>query len=147
MIHVQQAAFSFETFTVPKLSYNAENSDGNEFSIGFDPSGLYSLATGEFRLQLNIAIRDKAEASKLVFDLTAFAYFKFEPIVPIQELPAYFFKNAIAIMFPYVRAFISTITLQANIKHLNLHLMNLSELEEPLRMNTHVVEVDSSMQI
>jgi len=42
-------------------------------------------------------------------------------------------------MFPYIRAFVSTLTLQANTKLLKLGLMNLSELEEPLKKNTIIV--------
>jgi preprotein translocase subunit SecB len=142
MLEVQKAAFSFEAFSVPKLSYQAENSQGDELSIGFDPSGLYNLNNGEFKLFLNVIIRDKNIPGKLVFDLSSVAIFKISPIVLFEEIPSYFYKNSIAIMFPYIRSFISTITLQANIKLLNLHLMNLSELETPLKLNTSILKIE-----
>ena len=60
----------------------------------------------------------------------------FSIFLKLNSIPSFFYKNAIAIMFPYVRAFISTLTLQANTKLLNLGLMNLSSLEKPLIENT-----------
>jgi hypothetical protein len=42
-------------------------------------------------------------------------------------------------MFPYLRVFASTLTLQANTKLLKLGLMNLSDLEVPLKENVSVI--------
>ena len=47
-----------------------------------------------------------------------------------------FISNSIAILFPYVRAFVSTLTLQANIKPILLPTLNLSSLQDILRENT-----------
>lgn len=43
------------------------------------------------------------------------AVFNFGCSIKFEEIPSYFYANSIAIIFPYVRAFISTVTLQANI--------------------------------
>lgn len=51
-------------------------------------------------------------------------------------MPSYFYRNSIAIVFPYIRAFISTVTLQANIPPIILPTMNLTSLEIPLKQNT-----------
>ncbi len=53
-----------------------------------------------------------------------------------EDVPSYFYSNALAIMFPYVRAFISTLTLQANVKPLIIPTMNLAVLKEKLEQNT-----------
>lgn len=68
------------------------------------------------------------------------AVFKFQDKLLFDEIPAFFYKNSIAIAFPYLRSFISTLTLQANIKPIILPLMNLSELEKPLKDNTTVIK-------
>ncbi|EXZ22215.1 pretranslocase subunit SecB family protein, partial [Bacteroides fragilis str. S13 L11] len=54
----------------------------------------------------------------------------------LAEIPNFFYPNSIAILFPYVRAFVSTLTLQANIKPILLPTLNLSSLQDTLRENT-----------
>ena len=51
-----------------------------------------------------------------------------------------FYKNSLAIIFPYIRAFISTLTLQSNAGLIILPTLNLTHLEKPFRENTKEVE-------
>jgi preprotein translocase subunit SecB len=136
MIEAQRAAFSFESFKVPKFSYDEGNDSGSDIKLGFNPSGIYNSATGEFELTLQFMTHDASNLDKVIFQLTSIAIFKFDSNPKLEEIPPFFYKNAIAIMFPYLRAFISTLTLQANTKLLRLGLMNLSDLEKPLKENT-----------
>lgn len=136
MLEVEKAAFSLENFKVPKFSYNEENQTGSELKIGFKPSGKFNSSTGEFELYLICITHDASDLKKIIFELTAVSVFKFEPSIKFSEIPPYFYKNAIAIIFPYIRSFISTLTLQANTKLLKPGLLNLSELEKPLIENT-----------
>ena len=64
------------------------------------------------------------------------ASFKFKENISLAEIPNFFYPNSIAILFPYVRAFVSTLTLQANIKPILLPTLNLSSLQDILRENT-----------
>lgn len=146
MLEAQKAAFSFETFKVPKFSYNEGNQSGSKLKLGFIPSGKYNSSKGEFELTLLVETNDSVN-DKLVFELTSVAVFKFEPSIKLDEIPSFFYKNAIAIMFPYIRAFISTLTLQANAKLLNLGLLNLSNLEKPLIENTVEIKVLSQRRL
>jgi len=139
MVESQKAAFSFQTFNVPKFSYDGGSQNESPINILFIPSGKYNSESGEFELTLSVISHDAEDEKKVVFALTSAAIFKFESVIKFEEIPPYFYKNAIAIMFPYVRAFISTLTLQANIRLLNLGLMNLSNLEIPLIENTTVI--------
>lgn len=51
-----------------------------------------------------------------------------------------FYANSIAIVFPYIRAFISTVTLQANlVSPILLPTMNLTSLGERLMNNTKFI--------
>lgn len=138
MEKAEQAAFSFESFKVPRFSYDDKNASGKKLKVGFKPKGEYSEKKGLFTITLEFITYDEDE-SNMIFKLTSVAVFKFEQPISIENIPDFFYKNSIAIMFPYVRAFISTLTLQANTKLLNLGLMNLSNLEEPLRENTVAV--------
>ena len=62
--------------------------------------------------------------------------FDFENVNKIEDIPSFFYRNSIAILFPYVRAYISLVTNQANIPALVLPTMNLVSLEKPLKENT-----------
>lgn len=136
MLEAQNAAFSFEHFKVLKFSYSEENQNGSNLKIGFDPRGSCNSATGEFELTLLFTTHKDSRVDKYIFELEAVATFKFNSALKLVDIPSFFYKNAIAIMFPYVRAFISNLTLQANTKLLKLGLMNLSDLEKPLIENT-----------
>ncbi len=136
MVDVEKAVFSFESFKVPIFSYNESNHSGSDLQLGFSPAGKYNTNNGEFELKLQFITHEANKVDKIIFELTSVAVFKFSKSIPFEDIPPFFYKNAIAIMFPYLRAFISTLTLQANTKLLNLGLMNLSDLEKPLKDNT-----------
>jgi preprotein translocase subunit SecB len=139
MIEAKKAAFSFVDFKIPQFSYNESDEGGSELTIGYSPSGVYNSKTGEFELKLKFIANHATNQDDVVIDLTMFAKFRFSSAIEPTEIPAYFYKNAIAIAFPYLRSFISTLTLQANTKLLKLGLMNLSDLELPLKQNTVIV--------
>ena len=136
MVDVEKASFSFESFKVPIFSSNESNHSGSDLQLGFSPAGKYNTNNGEFELKLQFITHESNKVDKIIFELTSVAVFKFSKSIPFEDIPPFFYKNAIAIMFPYLRAFISTLTLQANTKLLNLGLMNLSDLEKPLKDNT-----------
>lgn len=136
MVDVEKAAFSFESFKVPMFSYNESNHSRTELKLGFLPTGKYNTKNGEFELKLQFITHEADNVDRVIFELTAVAIFKFSKPIPFEDIPSFFYRNAIAIMFPYLRAFISTLTLQANTKLLNLGLMNLSDLEQPLKNST-----------
>lgn len=139
MIEAKKAAFSFVDFKIPQFSYNESDEGGSELTIGYSPSGVYNSKVGEFELKLKFIASRATNQDDVVIDLTMFAKFKFSSAIEPNEIPEYFYKNAIAIAFPYLRSFISTLTLQANTKLLKLGLMNLSDLELPLKQNTVIV--------
>ncbi|WP_415711111.1 protein-export chaperone SecB, partial [Aquirufa beregesia] len=62
--------------------------------------------------------------------------FGFKENTTFEQIPDFFYNNSMAILFPYLRAFISLVTLQINIPPLILPTLNLSSLEADLRKNT-----------
>ena len=58
----------------------------------------------------------------------------------IEDIPEYFYPNSIAIIFPYIRAFVSTLSLQANVKPIVLPTINLIGLTNELKENTSIIE-------
>jgi len=136
MLEAKKASFSFVSFKVPRFSFDDNNHKGEQLKLGFMPKGHFVSKSGEFELSIKFVASENMESDKPVLELNAIAVFKFDSSIPFSEIPEFFYNNSIAIMFPYIRAFVSTLTLQANTKLLKLGLMNLTGLEEQLKSNT-----------
>ena len=81
-----------------------------------------------------------AECENSSIYVNCIADYKFEDIHSLEDIPEYFYANSIAILFPYVRAFVSTVTLQANIRPIVLPTYNVSPLQDMLIKNTVVAD-------
>jgi preprotein translocase subunit SecB len=142
MSEVKKASFSFKGYQVRSFSYaEPVNPKIDSLSIDFDPSGTFSKGSGIFEVKFNFkAFIKEGDQSQDVITAILYTAFQFEGKLGLSDVPSYFYRNSIAIVFPYLRAFISNLTLQANVKPIILPILNLSDLEEPLRKNT--VEID-----
>lgn len=69
-------------------------------------------------------------------EVNCFSEFIFSEQINLCDIPGFFYPNSIAIIFPYIRAFISTLSLQANMNPIILPTMNLTSLQEELKNNT-----------
>lgn len=132
---MDKASFTFGNYTFTKVNLDLSTiySRNDEFQVDIDPSGMLDERTGVYELSLTLSI--KAKEAVVIF-IQCEATFMFGKSLLIEELPSFFYANAIAILFPYVRAFISTITLQANIHPFVLPTYNLSSLQSVLKEHT-----------
>ena len=80
------------------------------------------------------------ETDTIIVEVSCIAQFSFMDRIKFEEIPDFFYPNSLAILFPYIRAFVSTLSLQANSSPMILPTMNLMGLTEELRDNTSVVE-------
>lgn len=132
--NINKAAFALigYKFTKVLLNLSALRPDSS-FEISIKPSGRYNHATGDFSLCF---VFEALVEKNRVIEVECNAEFKFNnPVSPV-DIPDYFYSNSIAILFPYVRAFVSTVTLQANIKPILIPTLNLSGLSSELKINT-----------
>ena len=116
-------------------------SDGmsKELELSLSPAGCFYAEKGEFELLFDFfAKSNKDGVSKDVVHVACKASFKFVNIHDLDKIPDYFYANSIAIIFPYVRAFISTVTLQDNVPPIVIPTLNLSALRNSLISNTMV---------
>ncbi|MCC6684952.1 MAG: protein-export chaperone SecB [Bacteroidia bacterium] len=135
MNEIKPAAFSFEKFEVINFSYSKASNSTNELKLELTPSGVYESLEGVFRLKFDFyAYSQDKETSEI--KATIMAYFLFEDKPDFNELPPYFYNNSMALVFPYLRAFISTLTLQANVTPIILPVINLTGFESELKENT-----------
>lgn len=135
---MKNASFTLKGFRFPKALIDLTNikAEDNEFRMDIFPRGKYSAKKHEFELKFSfIAKLNNSESPAISVDCEGL--FVFTDELPLDEIPDYFFPNSIAIIFPYVRAFVSTLSLQANYRPIVIPTMNLSDLSESLRQ--HVV--------
>ena len=64
------------------------------------------------------------------------ANYTFESNAGLDNLSSYFFINAPALLFPYIRAYISTLTNLSGFESINLPTLNMTRLGEDLKKNT-----------
>ncbi len=132
---MENATFFLQTFKFPKVGIDLSKKVDDDINIKLEPSGQYNAENSTFFLTFEFNAFNKEEDNAFI-NILCVANFKFENVASIENIPNYFYQNSIAIVFPYIRAFISTVTLQANINPLVLPTFNLSSLAEPLMKNS-----------
>lgn len=135
---MKNAAFTLKGYRFPKALIDLTNikEENNEFKMDIFPSGKYNERTREFELKFAFIARlNQSDVPAISVDCES--KFIFAEALGFEEIPDYFYPNSIAIIFPYVRAFVSTLSLQANYRPIVIPTMNLSDLSETLRQ--HVV--------
>lgn len=135
MKEINKAAFFLESYKVSKFEFVEPNIEGESINVKFQPSGKFISKESRFVLTFDF-FATYSEQDTILINATMNAFFKFQDSIEPDKIPDYFYRNSIAIVFPYLRAFISTLTSVANSKPIILPVMNLSSLEEPLQKNT-----------
>lgn len=107
-------------------------------SLKFKTSGIVNKTENTFTLNLGVNIENPDSSIKI--EINAVGDFKFEPTGDEKIISQFFYTNASAILFPYLRAYISTLTNLSGLKAVNLPTMNLSNLAEELKNNTVFLE-------
>ena len=125
---MEKAEFSLKSYRFDKIFMDLENIPSNvTFNIEFTPTGKFIQKEHLYNLNFEFrACIDKEEDPIITIGCTA--SFEFKNNITFEEIPSFFYPNSIAIVFPYVRAFGSTITLQANVKPILMPTLNLTSL-------------------
>lgn len=133
----QKAAFQLERYLFNKVNINLEYKTDKDMLVDFNPSGVYNQEKYQYELKFTFKafFEDIGPENPYVL-IECIGYYKFEEINNVEEIPSFFYRNSIAILFPYLRAFVSMVTLQANVAPVVLPTLNLSDLEQPLKDNT-----------
>ncbi len=134
----QEAVFKFDSYKISSFSFYEPKNDEQKINLAFNPSGVFIKNSKTFVLILEFAAIGNDDGD-IILKTKLESIFKFESI-ELETIPAYFYKNAIAIVFPYLRAFISTLTQLASVKHLLLPILNLESLEKKLKENVSQID-------
>lgn len=133
---MEQAKFSFKDFRILDAELHFAKVTGN-LNLQFSPEGIFDAEKHQYHMHLSFRALNASSDKDVVVQLESYSLFQMEDVVKsIDDIPTYFYANSIAIVYPYLRAFVSTLTLQSNAKPIVLPTMNLSSLETELRRNT-----------
>lgn len=124
-----QASIQFLKFFV-KESYISFNEIGEyKIKIDFDANATVKQSVNKYHLIIETIISE-AEG-KLNIRVVSESIFDYDNEISIEELKAGLFtKNAPAIVFPYIRAYIASLTAISGVPTLNLPTLNLTKLGE-----------------
>lgn len=139
MTEVNKTAFSLENYTVSEFYFKAQSSKDAPITVNFVPSGRFFPKTMRYEVTVRVTCGIAGENENFI-SATVIANFLFNTPITKETIPDFFFVNSIAIVFPYIRAFISTLSLQSGGGLVIIPVLNLSNLEKPLKESTVVVE-------
>lgn len=132
---MDDAAFKLDTYHFVKATLNFDIPNDTKLNIDIFPSGIYKQSKGIYILSFDVIIICQ-ETNCEVVNVSCEAQFSFNEPVQIEKIPEFFYPNSLAILFPYIRSFVSTITLQANVRPILIPTINLMGLTSKLRSNT-----------
>jgi preprotein translocase subunit SecB len=131
---MEKAAFSISKYQFDKVNIDLTNYKSKDIKLDFNTNGIYFEEKKEFELQFNVKALNENESPFV--QVNCVGTFTFENVNSFEEIPDFFYRNSIAILFPYLRAYVSIVTTQANGPGIILPTLNLSSLENTLRKNT-----------
>lgn len=130
---MDRSTFSLVGYHFDRVVIDFQNqTDDKHWIVSIHPKGVYNESSGEYKLQFIFEGRLGESENSPYIMTQCNALFKFSVPLKLDEIPSYFYPNSIAIVFPYVRSFVSTVTLQANLIPVILPTYNLSSLKEEL---------------
>ena len=127
---IEKARFRFVEYLFKETSIKLTGEDiSDDVEFGIEPNGICEEDNKMFILTLNVLVKDKK--SSLEVKMTVTGKFEYETN-DIQELVPYLGFNAPAIMFPYIRAYITNITALGGMSPIILPTLNMESVGKEL---------------
>jgi preprotein translocase subunit SecB len=135
MSEKKTSSFQFTGYKIERSLIELKSTEiGENFSISFDTKGIINKAESSYQLNLAARIKDKEDTINIEVD--SLSFFTFDNQIEKNQLEKFFFMNAPAIIFPYLRSYITTLTVLSGIDPIILPTLNLSALGKELEKNT-----------
>ena len=109
--------------TVVKI--NADSEPGKKLDVQFQQKAGVNEEASRMRFEFVVSVNDAENI--LDIKVTTVAFFEYDSSLTEEQKRTFFMHNAPAILFPYVRAYISTLTAQAGINTIVLPTINFSK--------------------
>lgn len=137
---MENSKFQFKGFNITRSLIEVnEKQKLSKISIEFEPKGFLNKKSNTFDLHLGIKIQDDNKSFKI--EVQAVAFYEFESEIAISSPSSLFYVNAPAILFPYIRAYISTLTNLSGFPPINLPTLNLTSLGKDIESKTSEIEL------
>jgi len=147
MEETKKSSFQFEGFQIIKSHIEKIGFEkvSNNIELNFNPRGEKDDPEKTFRLFLGINIADKEKT--FIANIEAVGFFKY--LIETEEslLTNFFYVNAPAILFPYLRAYISTLTTLSGFETITLPTINFTFLGNTLKEHTKEIHSDPKLEL
>ncbi len=118
MISKMKSSLNFKNYVVEKVEFKTNfNFTGEEEELDFDFNSSYEFEENDFMVKLEMDLFPEAEKNNYPFNMKIeiLGLFEVESELGEREKIIFAEKNAIAILFPYLRALVSLYTSNSNI--------------------------------
>ena len=134
MSNPSNANIQFESFSVSE-SHIVFNEPGKyKINLQFSPKGYIFVNLNQFHLKLDVNIKDAED--KFDIKLSTISIFTYPEGANIEDYKqSLFVLNAPAIVFPYLRAYITSLTALSGMSTLTLPTLNMANIGEELKAN------------
>ena len=133
-----KSTFRFSKFVVLESYFQMTESSDFGISIQIEPKGRLLKTDKVFVLAQDLEISE--ENNKFSIKIKSLAQFDFDEIPEDEASFSFFTINAPAIVFPYIRAYISNLTTLSGLSTITLPTLNLIDMSELLKKNIEIVE-------
>ncbi|WP_407440579.1 hypothetical protein [Fibrobacter sp.] len=134
------ASFSLKDYCFDEINFLMNMIDRNKsFNVNFDPSCVFKKENSQAELTIKVSVSSDGKDSPFCV-VSCKSNFVFDGVAGKNDIPNYFYTNSVAILYPYIRAMVSLVTMQANIgRPVVLPVLNLTPLGEELKQLTKEV--------
>lgn len=134
-INTKNNLFRFKKYKVIKSTIEllGDKDPDSDFSLSITPFGV--VKEKEFELRLDVNIRDKSDVYRVFVSMVGVFEFKDE----LENVSDFFKINAPAILFPYLRAYVSSLTSISGVDTVIMPTINTTPLKDELEKNIKYV--------
>lgn len=125
------AQFSLQGIQVIEGHFVQAETYANDFKIHAEASGVVNQTNRTFQLHLHVRVYDEQE--RFEARVHQVGNFVFDQDLTEQTLTNYFVLNAPALLFPFVRSYIASLTALSGYATILLPALNLQSLGKSLR--------------
>jgi preprotein translocase subunit SecB len=126
-----KSSFQFKGYKVARTLIEIQSGNANELTVNFEPKGTLNNVDNIFNLFLHVNVFDKDKMVNIELEFIGEYTFTTKD----ENFNNFLFVNAPAILFPYIRSYITALTSLSGISPITLPTMNLSGLKEKLSKN------------
>lgn len=121
--------FQFEGYIIDKASIALKNKNvGTEMEFRIEPNA--QVANDKMNLTLEVEVNDKEQ--NLMLNLRVVGFFRYDG-EQVKEINQFLYLNGPAILFPYVRSYVSNITALSGLPPIIMPTLNMQPVGEYLR--------------